>query len=268
MELDQSLEAILFHQGIPLTRKRLRDLLKCDADALNGAIAKLEERLTHGGLRLLKKDDEIMLGTAPETSALIEAITKEELSRDLSKAALETLSVVLYKGPITRGEIDHIRGVNSTFILRNLLVRGLVEKIENPKDQRSFLYRPSFALMQTLGITDIASMPGYEEVSLRLAAFEAEHEEKEPERAAENIPADTNGDAPASSDLDAADDATDMEIPNDDDQSELEADQTEEDEVGAGYLDPELRDALTDEMEPGADDPASDPDEEPPQHTP
>ncbi|HSE35625.1 MAG TPA: SMC-Scp complex subunit ScpB [Candidatus Paceibacterota bacterium] len=243
MELHASLEAILFHQGVPLSRKRLRELLKCDAAALDTAIGQLEGRLLSGGLRLLKKDDELLLGTAPDASALIEAITKEELSRDLSKAALETLSVVLYKGPITRGEIDHIRGVNSTFILRNLLVRGLVEKIENPKDQRSFLYRPSFALLQTLGITDITAMPGYDEVAARLAAFEVEHEK---EAAQDHKDPSTTA---ASTDESAGAATESSAETSDDREEELEADQAEEDEVGEGYLDPELHDALTDEMD-------------------
>ena len=69
-----------------------------------------------------------MLGTAPQMSATVETLTKEELMKDLGKAGLETISIILYKGPISRAEIDYIRGVQSNFILRNLLVRGLIEK--------------------------------------------------------------------------------------------------------------------------------------------
>ena len=61
-----------------------------------------------------------MLGTSAEASTLIEKLTKEELNRDLGKASLETLSIIMYQGPIKRSQIDYIRGVNSTFILQKL----------------------------------------------------------------------------------------------------------------------------------------------------
>jgi hypothetical protein len=108
-----------------------------------------------------------------EASSLIKDLTKEELTRDLGKAGLETLSIVLYQGPISRREIDYVRGVNSNFILRNLLVRGLVEKIENPKDQRSFLYRPSFDLLSYLGISRTDDLPEYANVKKELEVFAA-----------------------------------------------------------------------------------------------
>ena len=86
--------------------------------------AQLEQDLKGRGLSLVRTDDEVMLGTAKEFSGLIEDLAKEELSRDLGKAGLETLSIVLYLGPITRADIDYIRGVNSQFILRALLIRA------------------------------------------------------------------------------------------------------------------------------------------------
>jgi segregation and condensation protein B len=75
--------------------------------------------------------------------------------KDLGKAGLETLSIILYQGPISRAEIDYIRGVNSNFILRNLLIRGLIERVENPHDQRSFLYKPTLELISYLGLSKI-----------------------------------------------------------------------------------------------------------------
>jgi len=114
-----------------------------------------------------------MLGTAPEMGELIEALIKEELSKDLGKAGLETLSIVLYRGPISRSKIDYIRGVSSTFILRNLLVRGLVERVSNPDDQRSFLYKPTFELLSYLGISRIEDLPEYDAVKQELESFQA-----------------------------------------------------------------------------------------------
>jgi chromosome segregation and condensation protein ScpB len=81
---------------------------------------------------------------------------------------------------LSRREIDYILGVNSNFILRNLLVRGLVEKIDNPKDQRSFLYRPTFDLLSYLGISRIDDMPEYSSVKKELEAFAVTPAEAEP----------------------------------------------------------------------------------------
>ena len=82
--------------------------------------------------------------------------------KDLSKATLETLSIVLYKNGATRAEIDYIRGVNSTFSLRALSVRGLVEKIQDPSDNRRFIYKPTFELLSFMGVTKVEELPEYE----------------------------------------------------------------------------------------------------------
>ena len=89
----------------------------------------------------------------------------------MGKAGLETLSIILYQGPITRSEIDYIRGVNSNFILRNLLVRGLIEKIVSPKDTRSFMYRPTFELLQHIGVSKIENVPDYQKIRTEIENF-------------------------------------------------------------------------------------------------
>ena len=161
MTIDAKLEAVLFFKAEPLSIKKLAQILKTDETEVITALGVLKEKLLGRGVTLIEKDDEVMLGTAPEASGMIEELSKEELSRDLGKAGLETLSIVLYRGPITRSGIDYIRGVNSTFILRNLLIRGLVEKIPNPNDQRSFLYRATFDLLSRLGIPRVEDLPEY-----------------------------------------------------------------------------------------------------------
>ena len=110
------------------------------------------------------------------------AFTKEELSRDIGKAGLETLSIIIYRGPISRREIDYIRGVNSTFIIRNLLIRGLVEKVQAEKDQRSFLYKPTLELLSFLGVRNFEELPDYAAVRVELEKFmTAEQTEEENE---------------------------------------------------------------------------------------
>lgn len=171
MTLDAKIEAVLFWKAEPIAVSKLAKIFSVTSEEIKASLAVLEGALKGRGVSLIQKDDEVALRTAPDASSLIADLTKEELTRDLGKAGLETLSIVLYQGPLSRREIDHIRGVNSNFILRNLLVRGLVEKIDNPKDQRSFLYRPTFDLLSFLGIPRIDDLPEYSSVRKELEVF-------------------------------------------------------------------------------------------------
>lgn len=162
--LDARIEAVLFSCGEPMKISKLASALVLDESEVGDALKVLEEKLAGGerGIILVRKDDEVSLGTSPAASELVENLTKEELSKDLGKATLETLTTVLYKGPLTKAEIDYVRGVNSGFILRSLLVRGLVERVPNEKDSRSFLYRASFDLLEHLGLSKIEDLPEYD----------------------------------------------------------------------------------------------------------
>ncbi|MEK7641555.1 MAG: SMC-Scp complex subunit ScpB [Patescibacteria group bacterium] len=171
MNLSAQLEAVLFWKAEPVSVKKLASLLGSDVEAINAGLQDLESALKGRGLTLVRTDDEVMLGTAKEISALIEQLTKEELTRDLGKAGLETLSIILYQGPISRADIDYIRGVNSQFIVRNLLIRGLVERVENPKDARSFLYKTTLQLLSHLGLPKVEELPEYEQVRRDIEGF-------------------------------------------------------------------------------------------------
>lgn len=177
--LEQKLEALLFWKGEPVSRKWLAQALSITEGMVNDGLVVLEEKLKDRGLSLLLKEDEVTLGTKKEFSDLIEKVTKEELNRDIGKAGLETLAIILYKGPVSRRDIDYIRGVNSNFILRNLMIRGLIEKVTNPEDQRSFLYKPTFELLSHLGVEKIEMLPEFEAVKQELEAFEATHKEED-----------------------------------------------------------------------------------------
>ncbi len=191
MNLEQSIEAILFWKGEPMSIKELSKALSVKDTDIYEALKTLESHLETRGIVLLRKVDkggveEIMLGTTPQASELIEKLSKEELSKDLGKASLETLSIILYKGPVKRSEIDYIRGVNSTFILRNLLVRGLIEKKAAPDDLRASVYCPSFELLSHLGVTSVDKLPNFTEIQEEILKFE--NEQKEPELTVEEQP--------------------------------------------------------------------------------
>ncbi|MFA6177553.1 MAG: SMC-Scp complex subunit ScpB [Candidatus Paceibacterota bacterium] len=165
MNLEQKIEAILFWKGEPMSRKKLSEILKVSGEEIQSAIINLKTSLENRGIVLIENDEEIMLGTASECSKLIEDLQKEELNKDLSKASLETLSIILYKNGVSRAEIDYIRGVNSSFTLRALSIRGLIEKTTDMKDSRKYIYKPSFELLSFMGVKSVEELPDYAEVS-------------------------------------------------------------------------------------------------------
>ncbi len=176
MNLSAKIEAILFWKAEPVSIKKLASLLSTDSTKISepevrAGVAELEKSLVGRGVTLVQTDEDIMLGTAKELSHLIEQLAKDELTRDLGKAGLETLSIVLYQGPISRADIDYIRGVNSQFIVRSLLIRGLVERADNPDDARSFLYKTTLDLLSHLGISKAADLPEYEAVRKDIESF-------------------------------------------------------------------------------------------------
>ncbi len=185
MTLDAKIESLLFFKGESLSLDKISRILSVSNEQITEALDVLDNNLSERGIILLRKDNEIMLGTEPEMSDTIEGLIKEDLNKELGKAGLETLSIVLYLGPIIRSRVDYIRGVNSNFILRNLLIRGLVEKITNPSDQRSFLYKPTFKLLSHLGVSKIEDLPEYlefqKEIENSEKIIEEEGKEKESE---------------------------------------------------------------------------------------
>ncbi|MDE2399860.1 MAG: SMC-Scp complex subunit ScpB [Patescibacteria group bacterium] len=183
INLENKIEAVLFWKGEPMSRKKLADILKTSPDEINEGIEKLKGNLAERGIILQELGSEITLGTMPELSKLFEDLQKEELNKELSKASLETLSIVLYKNGVSRAEIDYIRGVNSSFTLRALSVRGLVEKSVDTKDNRRYIYKPSFELLSFMGVKSIEELPDFTEVANSMNAavktLEEESQKKE-----------------------------------------------------------------------------------------
>ena len=157
-ELLNNIEAILFYKGEPVSRDELCQILKVDGKTLESAVDTLKTKW-NGGVAAVDNGESLSLMTAPEASPLIEAIRKEELERELSKASLETLTIVLYKGPISRREIDFIRVVQSQYILRALVSRGLIERLE--RSGQGYIYKPTHELLGFLGIREANELPEY-----------------------------------------------------------------------------------------------------------
>lgn len=187
-EKTAELEALLFIHGEPLTLKKIGAILEVKPDELGNLIAELKNRLADDtrGLTLIEDGEKLQFATKPQFGRLLEKFIKEELSEDLSPASLETLSLVAYFGPISRTRLDYVRGVNSSFILRSLLLRGLVERFPDPDRANAFLYRPTFDLLRHLGLEKKENLPDFEKFQTLLKTFESQVE-----MASEAAPAET-----------------------------------------------------------------------------
>lgn len=166
--LISALESLLFVSGEPLAFTRLAKILKISDEKTINVIQKLTEKYardTESGLMLIVKDKKVILATKTENTSFVEALTKSAFQENLSKAALEVLSIIAYRAPITRVEIEAIRGVNCSFTLRNLLLRDLIERQGNPEDLRGYVYFLTFKFLQSLGMKNVNELPDYETLS-------------------------------------------------------------------------------------------------------
>ncbi len=176
--LAKHIEALLFALGKPLSRSELARALETN-EGLEDALALLAEQHSSRGIVLVDDGTMVELRTSPEVAPILERIRRDEQNRDIGKAGLETLSAVLYRGPLTRSEIDFIRGVNSSQILRTLTMRGLLRRVTNPKDERSFLYEATTDLLGQLGVAHARELPEYTQVQQKLLTLEESYRNQE-----------------------------------------------------------------------------------------
>lgn len=165
-DIQSKIEAILFISGEAVTFATLQKILGVGKETIQKALTAYQEALETraGGLVLVTDSKSARLAVANHYQSLLEDLVKNELQAGLSKAALEVLAMVAYLAPVARVEIDAIRGVNSSFTLRNLSIRGLIERKGNPADARGYIYEPSMQFLTTLGIENIEKLPGYQEI--------------------------------------------------------------------------------------------------------
>jgi len=168
-KLEQLIEAILFYRGEPVRVKDVVKSTQASEPDIMRALDKLSETLQYRGVRLVREGEFVGLATSPETREVIETLRREELEGPLGKAGLETLAIVIYHGPLSRADVEYVRGVNSSSILRSLTMRGLVEKVDNPNDKRSFLYRATPELPASLGVTSLSELPDFEKIKEDIA---------------------------------------------------------------------------------------------------
>jgi segregation and condensation protein B len=158
-DLERDLEAILFSAGEPLTPKRLAAVTGAPETAVKTALEALGKRLT-GGIRLAHATGAYRLVTAPEAAETVRAFLEDTSRSDLTRAALETLAIIAYRGPITRAGIEHVRGVASEAMIRNLMARGLISETSRSNEAgRPWQYEVSHTFLQHFGLASTADLP-------------------------------------------------------------------------------------------------------------
>lgn len=167
MSLKSKIESLLFISNYPLTIKRLAELTEEKTDAVKAAIDELDreyQKKKDSGIILMKMGDKAQLATSPESAKEMKQFIKDETTGELTRASLETLTIIAYRGPVTRAEMEQIRGVNCAIILRNLLMRGLIE--ENiDKEKMETRYSVSFEFLKFLGVAKTSELPDYEKLN-------------------------------------------------------------------------------------------------------
>ena len=157
------LEAILFSIAKPIPADKLQKHFKLSKEEFFEHIEDVKKRYNKkdSGIHLLEHDGKLQFVTNPEASSDAEAFLKKQASGPLTRASLETLTVIAYRGPITRPEIEQIRGINCGIILRNLLIRGYIDEKQN-KEKLQPVYSVSMKFIQKLGLKSIEDLPEYE----------------------------------------------------------------------------------------------------------
>jgi segregation and condensation protein B len=132
MNLISKIESLLFISNRPLTVRRLAELVEANGEEVLRALEELREKMNseERGVQLVKVGNSYQFATRGEHAKLVASFVKEELVGEMTKPQLETLTIVAYRGPVSKTELEQIRGVNCSLILRNLMIRGLVEEVE------------------------------------------------------------------------------------------------------------------------------------------
>jgi segregation and condensation protein B len=165
MDLKNQIESLLFVSSKPLSYKTLAKLLGQSEGNVRIAGAELVEERKTSGIVVLEAGGTYQMATNSDNSDLVKTFLNADLREKLTEATVEVLAIIAYRQPISKAEVEAIRGVNSQYSLRALLMRGIVEKIPNPYDARGSLYQVTTEFLQHLGLTSIDELPDFETIT-------------------------------------------------------------------------------------------------------
>lgn len=160
LSLKSKVESLLFVAGEPVAIERLAAALDSGKDQVETALQDLAQDYSGRGIRLQRKGQRVQMVTAPDAAGVVRLFLGLELSGKLSPAALETLAIIAYRQPVTRAEIEAVRGVNSDSVLRTLTQRGLVEELDRlDQPGRPIVYGTTFEFLQQFGLVSLEQLP-------------------------------------------------------------------------------------------------------------
>lgn len=169
MPLKSKIESLLFISAKPMSVNQLADLLKADLPAgpagkkeiIKSASELLADyKNNQAGLQIIKDGAKYQMVSSPANAKVIQDFIKDETTGELSRPSLEALTIIAYRGPVSKIDLDRIRGVNCALILRNLLLRGLIEgKLDKKKNET--YYTASFEFVRFLGLNSLEDLPDY-----------------------------------------------------------------------------------------------------------
>lgn len=164
LPLPSLVESLLFVASEPVSVDQLASALEVGPAEVETALRLLAEDWDQRGVRLQKRGRRVQMVTAPEASEAVRKFLGLELSGRLSPAAMETLAIIAYRQPMTRAEVEAIRGVNSDSTMRTLLNRGLIEELGRlDQPGRPILFGTTFDFLQQFGLTTLDQLPPLEE---------------------------------------------------------------------------------------------------------
>ena len=175
MEIKSLLESLLFVADRPVPVEDLAAALDISAEEVESILQILSAEYQERGIRLQRKRDRLQLVSAPEAGATIERFLGLEISGRLSAASIETLSIAAYRQPVTRAQVEAIRGVNSDSVLRSLVRRGLLEEVGRAETVgRPILYGTTFEFLQQFGLQNLRELPNWQDLEGALQERESQ----------------------------------------------------------------------------------------------
>ena len=161
MTIKSKIESLLFVSGNPFSSQKIAKLLDIKKEEAEKILLELqnEYKKEDRGIQIAAVEDKYQMVTNSENSKFVEKFLNQEVIGELTRPQLETLTIISYRGPILKLELEQIRGVNCSLILRNLMIRGLIENSANDK------YVITHDFLKYLGLTDVKNLPDYEKLN-------------------------------------------------------------------------------------------------------
>jgi len=166
MSVKNQIESLLFISHKPLSIKELAKSSNGDEEAVKKAVNNLmaDYKEKDSGIQIIYAASKYQMTTAGDSSEVVDKFIKSEMTGELTRPSLEALTVIAYRGPISKAELELIRGVNCSIILRNLLIRGLIESKED-KRQSITRYQITHDFLKHLGLSSVKDLPDYEKLN-------------------------------------------------------------------------------------------------------